>query len=286
MTSNKNPVSDALFYKNLFESLPVGLAVSSEDGQLVEINQAYADIVGYTMEEVLQLTYWDITPNKYQKQEEKQLNDLYSTAFYGPYEKEYIHKSGKFVPVRLNGRFIEREGKKLIWSSVENISDKKRIENELKDLIESSLQIASTDYNLKKDFDFKSIEVVRDFAEDLPPVICERSRIQQVFLNILKNGSQAMHEAKIENPLFSLKGYIEEKSEKNIVLEIQDNGPGMSDKIRKGIFEPFYTTKPEGSGTGLGLSVSYFIISELHKGEISVESEMGIGTKFIIKIPL
>ena len=69
-------------------------------------------------------------------------------------------------------------------------------------------------------------------------------------------------------------------------IEIEDNGPGMSEAIRKRIFEPFYTTKPEGIGTGLGLSVSYFIIKDNHKGEISVESSPGTGTKFKICLPV
>ena len=69
-------------------------------------------------------------------------------------------------------------------------------------------------------------------------------------------------------------------------LEIEDNGPGMEEETRKRVFEPFFTTKPEGSGTGLGLSVCYFIISENHKGNLSVESNIGQGTKFIIELPL
>ena len=71
-----------------------------------------------------------------------------------------------------------------------------------------------------------------------------------------------------------------------IIVEIKDNGPGMPDEIRRRIFEPFFTTKGKGLGTGLGLSVSYFIISENHKGTIAVESTPGKGTKFIIELPL
>jgi signal transduction histidine kinase len=70
------------------------------------------------------------------------------------------------------------------------------------------------------------------------------------------------------------------------VIEIQDNGPGMADTVRKHIFEPFFTTKEVGSGTGLGLSVSYFIITERHQGTIDVKSAPGKGSNFIIKLPL
>ena len=69
-------------------------------------------------------------------------------------------------------------------------------------------------------------------------------------------------------------------------IEIEDNGPGMDLHTRKKIFEPFFTTKPNGIGTGLGLSVSYFIITENHSGEITVESTPGKGTKFIIVLPV
>ena len=69
-------------------------------------------------------------------------------------------------------------------------------------------------------------------------------------------------------------------------IEIEDNGPGINEEIRKRLFEPFFTTKPVGVGTGLGLSVSYFIIAENHGGELTVESQPGSGTKFIIRLPI
>ncbi|MEN8189194.1 MAG: ATP-binding protein, partial [Thermodesulfobacteriota bacterium] len=65
-----------------------------------------------------------------------------------------------------------------------------------------------------------------------------------------------------------------------------DNGPGMTEEVRSRIFEPFYTTKPVGSGTGLGLSVSYFIICEQHNGEILARSTPGKGTTFSITLPI
>lgn len=69
-------------------------------------------------------------------------------------------------------------------------------------------------------------------------------------------------------------------------MEIEDNGPGMDEEIRKHVFDPFFTTKPVGMGTGLGLSVSYFIITESHKGEMTVESSPDAGAKFIIRLPM
>jgi len=67
---------------------------------------------------------------------------------------------------------------------------------------------------------------------------------------------------------------------------IKDNGPGMTETVKSKIFEPFFTTKPVGSGTGLGLSVSHSIITQHHSGTFDVESEVGKGTTFTIKLPI
>ena len=76
------------------------------------------------------------------------------------------------------------------------------------------------------------------------------------------------------------------KEADQVVFEIEDNGPGIASDIRKRIFEPFFTTKEVGLGTGLGLSVSYFIITENHNGTLAVDSTPGQGTVFTIKLPV
>lgn len=124
----------------LFNTSPVGLALSKMDGTLLDINSAFAQIIGKPIDETLKLTYWDITPEKYSAHEEIQLKNLNETGRYGPYEKEYIHADGHLVPVLLNGLIIEREGEKYIWSSVEDITYRKHISKELEsktDLIET-----------------------------------------------------------------------------------------------------------------------------------------------------
>lgn len=124
-----------------FESTSIGLALTRMDGKLVDVNPAYAAIIGRTVEETKQLTYWDITPKEYYGQEQKQLESLEKTGRYGPYKKEYIHKNGQLVPVRLQGFIIEREGQKYIWSSVEDITEpEKAVEEQLKllNIIEQS----------------------------------------------------------------------------------------------------------------------------------------------------
>ena len=135
---------------------------------------------------------------------------------------------------------------------------------------------------------FKQIEIIKEYDKSIPFVNCESSKIQQVFLNILRNGAEAMQdEIGIKNvdkkPKFNLR-IIDEPNSDKVKIEIEDNGPGMEKEVRKRIFEPFFTTKPTDKGTGLGLSVSYFIIEENHGGEMKVESELGKGSKFIIKL--
>jgi PAS domain S-box-containing protein len=98
---------------------------------LVDVNSAYADILGRTVAETLGLNYWKITPGKYAEQERMGLELLETTGSYGPYEKEYCHKDGHLVPVRLNGRIIERNKVPFIWSSVEDITDRKETEAEI-----------------------------------------------------------------------------------------------------------------------------------------------------------
>lgn len=155
---------------------------------------------------------------------------------------------------------------------------------DIAELLDKSLALASTDYDLKKQYDFKSINIIKDYQDDMPVLLCEASKIQQVFLNLFRNGAQAMQETNTETPTFILRTRYSNKDD-TISIEIEDNGPGMDQNTKKRLFEPFFTTKAEGVGTGLGLSVSYFIITENHGGELSVISELGKGSRFIIRLP-
>ena len=157
--------------------------------------------------------------------------------------------------------------------------------NNIINLIDSTLELACTDYDLKKKYDFRGIRITREYENDLPLVPCDSGKIQQVMLNLLRNGAQAMQEAGTENPEFIIRAYRDDDKE-NLFIEVKDNGPGMDEKIRKRVFEPFFTSKPVGEGTGLGLSVSYFIIKENHGGDMYVLSEPGRGAAFVITLPL
>ncbi|MFT6067755.1 MAG: two-component system sensor histidine kinase/response regulator [Bacteriovoracaceae bacterium] len=121
------------YARTLFETSPVGLALCDMEGSLVDVNPAYCKIIGYTKEESLKLSYWDITPKTYEAQEGVQLESLIKTGKYGPYEKHYRHKDGRLIPVRLNGQIIFQNGIQYIWSSVEDITEAKENERKLKD---------------------------------------------------------------------------------------------------------------------------------------------------------
>ncbi|WP_187149326.1 ABC transporter substrate-binding protein [Desulforapulum autotrophicum] len=164
----------------------------------------------------------------------------------------------------------------------------------LSDLLDNTVELAGNDYNLKKQYDFKDIEIMRKYDPTMPGVPCEGNTIQQVFLNILRNGAEAMVEARTEQikhqgsdlGISKNRFTLRTKQETDMAcVEITDNGPGMDEKTKQCVFDPFFTTKPIGTGTGLGLSVSYFIIRENHGGEMEVRSEPGRGTTFIIRLP-
>ncbi len=119
------------YRKTLFEQSPIGLSLTTMEGRLVDVNIAYTAMIGRTRKETLDLSYWDITPEKYSDQEVLQLKSLDDTGRYGPYEKEYIHKDGHLFPVRLQGLIIERNGENYIWSSTEDITKQKQAKEEL-----------------------------------------------------------------------------------------------------------------------------------------------------------
>ncbi|MBN2341321.1 MAG: PAS domain-containing protein [Deltaproteobacteria bacterium] len=153
------------------------------------------------------------------------------------------------------------------------------------ELVDEVLELARTDYNLKQNYDFKNVTVQRNIDQNLPVVICQKSKIQQVLLNLLMNAAHAVFASNCDTPTISVRVSVFEALGQ-LQIEIEDNGIGMDADVRDRIFEPFFTTKAPGIGTGLGLSVSYFIITEDHKGTIDVFSAPGKGTTFRIRLPL
>lgn len=130
-------------------------------------------------------------------------------------------------------------------------------------------------------------DLITELDNELPPVYCSLDEINQVILNMIINAAHAIAEKKSITKEFE--GTIKIRTYKdstNAYIEINDNGAGIpADKINR-IFDPFYTTKEVGKGTGQGLTIAHDIIVNKHHGAIDVESETGIGTKFIISLPI
>ncbi len=176
-----------------------------------------------------------------------------------------------------------KEGLDRVTSIIQNLRDFSRIdqaenftEYDLNSGIKATLIVARNE--LKYDADIKT-----DFCDSLP-IHCNSGQVNQVFLNILVNAAHAIKSQKKEE-----KGVIEIKTYSEgewAICAISDNGPGIPAENLNKIFDPFFTTKPVGKGTGLGLSVSHDIIVNKHKGLIEVQSEVGKGTTFFIKLPL
>ncbi|MET0088099.1 MAG: ATP-binding protein [Sedimenticola sp.] len=152
-------------------------------------------------------------------------------------------------------------------------------------LVDATLELTAVDYDLQKKYDFRDIEIVRDYDSTVGPVPCIKSELQQVLLNLFRNAAQAFQA--MDEPGRSPRITVRIRQEHELAcIEVEDNGPGMEEDVLGRIFEPFFTTREIGEGTGLGLSVSYFIVTQEHKGELRVESEPGEGTRFMLCLPM
>ncbi len=119
--------------------------------------------------------------------------------------------------------------------------------------------------------------IVKEYG-DIPDIECIASQLNQVFMNLFVNAAHAIH----EKGIIKIKTW---KQDEMVIVEISDNGSGISKEVQLKIFDPFFTTKPIGKGTGLGLSLSYQII-EKHHGKIELQSKEGVGTRFTISLPV
>lgn len=144
--------------------------------------------------------------------------------------------------------------------------------------IDSTLVILS--HKLKGNSKNKAIELEKRYGE-MPEVGCYPSQLNQVFMNILANALDALEEHASPKICIST-----ERQNDFAIIRIADNGPGIPIEVQPQILDPFFTTKPVGKGTGMGMSISYQIITEKHGGKLSFTSEVGKGTEFVIEIPL
>lgn len=150
--------------------------------------------------------------------------------------------------------------------------------------IDSTLMILQ--HRLREQPNRPAITVSNNYA-DLPLVECYPGKLNQVFMNILVNAIDALEGKPDRDRPLKIEittSYSEEEQEVQVV--IADNGEGIPESIQPQIFNPFFTTKTVGGGTGMGLAISHQIITEAHQGELICNSTPGIGTEFVIKIPI
>ncbi|WP_392531177.1 sensor histidine kinase [Nostoc sp. C117] len=151
-------------------------------------------------------------------------------------------------------------------------------------------------HRLKASAHRPAIEIVKDYAK-LPPIECYPGQLNQVFMNILANAidaleeslvishcSLASNESQMTVPVITIRTQILDREW--VVIRIADNGPGMNEKVIQRIYDPFFTTKEIGKGTGLGMAISHQIIVDRHGGILKCRSELGEGTEFWIQIPV
>jgi len=131
------------------------------------------------------------------------------------------------------------------------------------------------------------VEVKLDLDPDIADILAEHNRLEQVFINLVSNAIDAMDEKDNRPEISDKTKRLTIRSfnvNNHVCVQVTDSGIGMSEEVKNKIFEPFYTTKKVGKGTGLGVSISYGIVQD-YKGSIEIESEIGKGTTFTIKFP-
>ncbi|MEL6471751.1 MAG: HAMP domain-containing sensor histidine kinase [Cyanobacteria bacterium J06623_4] len=165
-----------------------------------------------------------------------------------------------------------------------------KVSASLHDSLNSTLLILK--YRLKANECRPDIKVVKAY-ETLPEINCFPGQLNQVFMNLLANAIDMFDEAAIQTPYEALVGNPQEitirtaRIEQNTVeVSIGDNGKGMTEAVKAKIFDRLFTTKGVGKGTGLGLAIAHQIVEEKHGGKITVESQPGRGTEFILTLPI
>lgn len=148
---------------------------------------------------------------------------------------------------------------------------------DLRHALETTLLVASNEY--------KYVAKVRTEFEELPQVVCNVGELNQVFLNLIVNAAHAIKDAgrEVDSGEITIRAAAEGDQ---AVISVSDNGCGVPEENLTKLYDPFFTTKEVGRGTGQGLAISHSIVVDKHGGEISVSSEVGVGTQFTIRLPI
>jgi two-component system NtrC family sensor kinase len=145
---------------------------------------------------------------------------------------------------------------------------------DINDIVESSLAI------MERQALFQNIKIKKSYAPDMPRIVADSAQLQQVFMNIILNAAEAMDGNGILTLSTALDG-----DKTHMEVKFSDTGHGIKEEDKRRLFEPFFSTKEVGKGTGLGLAISYSIIQK-HNGTIEVESEVGKGSVFTVRLPV
>ena len=152
-------------------------------------------------------------------------------------------------------------------------------------LLDKTLLILEKDFMADDQKAFKSIRIIRHFEENLPDIMCEGPKIQQVLYNILSNAAESLLKSDAQAHPQTLTLTVQKES-RMLRLDIEDNGPGIREELCERIFEPFFTTHELEKGRGLGLFIAYFIVTTGHNGQLDVASRPNLFTRFTLRLPL
>ncbi|NOR45230.1 MAG: PAS domain S-box protein [Candidatus Delongbacteria bacterium] len=180
----------------------------------------------------------------------------------------------KAIEESLNGLKIVRE----IVAAMKNFSHPGKADKQHADLNKAIKSTITITRNVWK----YTSEVETDLDEKLPEVKCHLGDINQVILNMITNASDSIAE-KGDKGIIKISTCVEGN---HICINIGDTGGGIPEDLKEKIFQPFFTTKEVGKGTGQGLAISYDIIVNKHHGSIDIDTKEGVGTTFIIKLPI
>ncbi|NPD45178.1 MULTISPECIES: ATP-binding protein [unclassified Lentimicrobium] len=186
---------------------PVGLVLSKMDGTFIEVNSSFEKILGMDNPEILKLSYHDISPKKYHLEDDKQFETLVKTGKYGPYEKEFINRNGDLVPVNLSGIILERDGEEFIWSSIEDITERKKAEEEIHELLRASKKSGIVLLSVLEDERFAR-EEIKKLNENLEKRVKERTQQLESANKEMEAFSYSVSHD-LRAPLRHINGYID-----------------------------------------------------------------------------
>ncbi len=339
-------------FRTLFEMSRDAIMFASIDGRILNVNQAFLDMLNYTKNEIQACNFQDFTPKKWEAMENKIIeNQILKRGYSDVYEKEYIQKDGTIIPIEIRTGLLRAEAGNpgQMFGVVRDISERKQTEEELRrrenlavlgqlaagvghelrnplaaiktavyflkmileeseeevqkslDVLENEVAISTKIISSLLDFARpkplkqrkidvneviqttlshitapEMIKVVTQLDETVPFILADLDQLTQVFGNIISNAIQAMPEGGqlfIKSEVSSLQGAD---------ISFADSGVGIPQETMEKIFEPLFTTKAKG--IGLGLAVAKTLV-EGHGGRIEVESKVGKGSTFTVRLP-